>query len=67
MPFVLVLSASNNVCTKDKMGRLWEMKGNATKAVEWRTKNADMMICSNFKVSYNLLTPVGSPCDSLQL
>ncbi|KAG4080217.1 hypothetical protein HA402_008288 [Bradysia odoriphaga] len=36
-------------CTADNLGRLFEMKGNIKKAIEWRTANGpNQMICSNY-------------------
>lgn len=38
-------------CSRDNLGRLWEMKGQSEKAGNIRSKKADEMICSHFDVS----------------
>ncbi|KAJ6638538.1 putative protein MSS51 like, mitochondrial [Pseudolycoriella hygida] len=39
-------------CTADNLGRLFEMKGDLKKAVEWRTANGrNRMICSYYDCS----------------
>ncbi|KUJ22048.1 uncharacterized protein LY89DRAFT_681383 [Mollisia scopiformis] len=44
-------SKFDEVCTKDNLGRLWEMRGDFAKAAELRTKDSEKMMCSNFNVS----------------
>ncbi|TVY40418.1 hypothetical protein LOCC1_G005874 [Lachnellula occidentalis] len=39
----------DTACTRDSLGRLFEVKGDFEKAVEWRTRGApNQMICSHF-------------------
>src|SRR5690242_3948135 len=42
-------------CTRDNIGRLYEMKGDFDKAKEWRLKGLENnhMLCSNFDVGIN--------------
>jgi hypothetical protein len=40
-------------CTRDNLGRLWEMKGEMGKARGMRERGGnDSMICGNFNVGY---------------
>jgi hypothetical protein len=41
-------------CTRDNLGRLWEMKGDVSGARASRARNPERMICSNFGVSTSL-------------
>jgi hypothetical protein len=38
-------------CTRDNIGRLWEMKGDVSRARACRARNPEKMICSSFSVS----------------
>lgn len=46
-------------CSRDNLGRLWEMKGDAAKAAEWRSKKENEMICSHFDVSFHICSLLG--------
>jgi len=55
MPVLIVLDFADNLdtaCTRDNLGRVWEMKGDLDKAIEWRTKGAanGKMVCSYYNV-----------------
>lgn len=40
--------------TRDNLGRVYEMKGDVTKAKFWREKQPDRILCSHFNVSFSL-------------
>jgi hypothetical protein len=42
-------------CTRDNLGRLFEMKGDFSKSREWRTRVSETMVCSHFDVSFLVL------------
>ncbi|EGG09604.1 uncharacterized protein MELLADRAFT_61077 [Melampsora larici-populina 98AG31] len=43
-------AVSDLVCTRDNLGRLYEMKGDHEKAIKWRTMGApNEMVCSHYQ------------------
>jgi hypothetical protein len=42
-------------CTRDNLGRLWDMKGDFSKSREWRAKGSEKMMCSLFDVNLSMI------------
>ena len=62
--FFLAVDDFDAVCTRDNLGRLWEMRGDMGKAKAMRERcGAERMICSNFNVG----TPWQIPRQEMML